>query len=227
MATPDLRGIQVGLRAQFEAELRAFFRSLVLTKPEAARDAMLAFVPALVQRYGTAAAAVAAAWYDELRFDRSVPGRFRAIPVVPEALTIATIGTVRRAAGYLFTETPEQAFDSMVGPTGKHVLSAARETILKSTEIDPKSTGWQRVTRPDSCKFCRMLADRGARYTRATADFAAHTNCNCAARPVWDKSIPEVDVRMYEMSKQTARMSEAQRERHRAAVRRYLATMPD
>jgi hypothetical protein len=34
-----------------------------------------------------------------------------------------------------------------------------------------------------------MLADRGAVYSEATADFAAHDHCGCSAEPVYgDKS---------------------------------------
>jgi hypothetical protein len=36
-----------------------------------------------------------------------------------------------------------------------------------------------------ACDFCEMLADRGAVYGEASADFEAHDHCSCSAEPVF------------------------------------------
>lgn len=211
----------MGIRRLVERDLAAFFGALNLSRPEVARDALMEFVPALVERYGSAAAAMAAEWYDEYRAEAGVRGRFRALPITPDE-SAATLGTVRRAAGHLFTDDPTAALLAISAKAAKYALAAARRTVTASSIADPASGGWQRVTRPGSCRFCLMLAGRGAVYRRETADFASHDDCNCAAKPSWDKNAPEVDVRLYEASKRTSNMSPEQHERHTQAIREVL-----
>jgi hypothetical protein len=41
------------------------------------------------------------------------------------------------------------------------------------------------VTSGNACDFCSMLADRGAVYGEASAEFEAHDHCSCSAQPVY------------------------------------------
>jgi hypothetical protein len=205
--TERLRQAQVGLRSLVERDLRAFWSSLDLNKPEAARDALLRFVPDLVATYGESAAALAADWYDEVRALERIPGRFRAVMDPPNE-DVALVETVRRSAGALFTDNPGDALVGITAKAGKYALAGARRTIITSTDRDPRASGWQRVTRAGACRFCRLLAGRGDVYKESTVHFAAHGDCNCAASPSWDQSAPEVDVRLYEASKRTTRLRE-------------------
>jgi hypothetical protein len=68
-----------------------------------------------------------------------------------------------------------------------------RDTILTNRRADPNSVGWRRIT-SGACRFCRMLADRGAVYREASATFAAHPNCNCTAQPVFVANDPGTEV---------------------------------
>ncbi|UNX54090.1 hypothetical protein MF406_14230 [Georgenia sp. TF02-10] len=219
-----LRLAQVGIRTLVERDLAAFFASLDLGRPEAARDALLEFVPYLVSTYGESAAAVAADWYDEQRAVERVPGRYRAV-MQDSPYTDAVEGTVRRAAGALWTPTPGDALLTLSSKAGKYALAAGRQTIVTSTDRDPRASGWQRVTRGGACRFCRLLAGRGAVYKQSTVHFASHGSCNCAAAPSWDPDAPEVDVGAYEASKRTSRMGPEQRARHNATIRVYLDTI--
>jgi hypothetical protein len=221
-----LRSAQIGVRRLVERDLAAFWGSLNLNHPEAARDALLAFVPALVTSYGESAASVAADWYDDVRAAERVRGRFRAAMVVPDE-TEAVQGVVRRAAGALFTDEPAAALASITGRAALYALEGSRQTVMRSTHRDPQASGWQRVARPGACRFCRLLEGRGAVYKEATAHFAAHGGakggeCNCAAVPSWDRDAPEVDVRLYEASKRTTGMSEAEKVRHNALIQRAV-----
>jgi len=212
-------------------DLTGFFGSLNLRKPEAARDSLLEFVPLLVAQYGEVAATIAADWYDDMRAAERVRGTFRATIFVPDE-TFATEQTVRRAAGSLFTDAPVEALPTIAGKATKYALSGGRMTVARSTVADPQASGWKRVTSAGACRFCRMLAGRGGVYKESTAHFAAHGgakggDCNCAAVPSWDRRAPEVDVRLYEASKRTSRMTPAQRERHNAQMRSYLEAYDD
>jgi hypothetical protein len=221
-----IRRAQQAISDAVTRELTDLFASLDLSRPEAARDALLEVVPLLVSEYGDEAAVYAAEWYDEVRAAEGVPGRFRARPA-PLAGPERVEQTVRRAAGELFGTTPELMLPAVLDKVTKYVLEPGRQTIVDSTARDPRAVGWQRVARAGGCDFCRMLAGRGGVYKERTASFAAHGHCNCASVPSWDRSAPEVDVRAYEASKRTSTMSPAQREAHTARVRDWIASNLD
>lgn len=195
-----LRASQAGIRVLVESDLADFFASLNLSRPESARDALLEFVPLLVETYGDSAAAVSADWYDDQRSLARVGGAYRA-SMQPSPYLDSVEGTVRRAAGSLFTDVPTTALSILTPSVGKYVLAAGRQTIIRSTDRDPRASGWQRVTRPGACDFCRLLHGRGGVYRESTVHFASHKDCGCAAVPSWDRSAPEVDVAAYEASK--------------------------
>lgn len=222
-----LRLAQAGIRELVERDIEMFFWSLPLDRPESARDRLLEFVPVLVGRYGADAGDFAADWYDTMRAEeRTIVSaqRFRATPV-ESPYTDAVDGMVRRAAGDLFTDTPAAALTTLQPNVGKFVLAASRATITTATDNDPAARGWQRITRLGACSFCRMLEGRGGVYTRESVHFASHGDCNCASAPSWDPNAPEVDVRLYEASKRTTGMSEAQRAAHNARIREFTAAM--
>lgn len=68
--------------------------------------------------------------------------------------------------------------------TGSLVTDAARDALADAMLADDRVTGWQRVTRPTTCPFCRRLASRGAVYKRDTVTFRSHPHCACTAEPV-------------------------------------------
>ncbi|MBN0039378.1 hypothetical protein JN535_04210 [Cellulosimicrobium cellulans] len=227
----ELRHAQAGLLTLLSRDLAAFFASLDLDKPERARDALLEYLPLLVAQYGEAGAAAAADWFDEVRAEERVPGRFRAEaaePVEPEIVE----ASVRYSAGHLFTAAPGLALPSLQSAASKQVLLPARQTIVRATGRDPRASGWGRLTRSGACDFCRFLAQRGAVYKEATAHFASHGDCNCAAVPSWDQDAPEVDVDAYvasqrmESVRRRAAAGDAaaarQLEEHTARVRDYI-----
>lgn len=216
-----LRQAQAGVQALIVQALNTFWGTLDLSRPEAARNALLEFLPVLVAEHGQIAATVAADWYDEVRAAEGIPGTFAATAaVVDEAAAVA--GTVQRAAEALFTDDPGAALVSLTGPIVQYALSGSRETITRSAAADPRASGWQRVTRSGACGFCRMLADRGAVYREARARFASHHECNCAAVPSFDPNAPEVDVAVYEASRRTSLMTPQERAEHRARTRAYM-----
>lgn len=255
----QMRTAQAGLVSLATADLEEFFSSLDLDKPEVARNALISFLPMLILRYGMAGAALAADWYDQLRADEGVAGRYRAAPAEPVDINVRTEATVRRSmapafalttastVGLLYAGQPAGAraaglvLPALTDPMTKMVLEPARETTVLSALADPQAAGWTRVTRAGSCKFCRMLASKGAVYKQRTVDFAAHGHCNCAAAPSWDKDGPEVDVRAYVASERLGNLREraasddpkvagkakAALERHTARVRTYLDGMDD
>lgn len=227
-----IRTAQSAIADAVEAELRAFFATLDLGRPEAARNALLEYTPALVDEYGENAAVFAAEWYDEIRAAERVPGAFRARPA-PLTESARVEGRVRSSATHLFDGPGELTLTALLDSVNKFVLEPGRATIVDSAGRDPRASGWRRVARVGSCDFCRMLAGRdGAVYKERTASFAAHGSCRCASVPSWDPDAREVDVGAYEASK---RMTDIRRrveagdpvairrlEDHRASVRDWV-----
>ena len=172
-----LHKAQEGVRALVKRDLTAFWSRLDLSDPEAARDALIEYVPQVVKTYGEIAATFAADWYDSVR---PSSGAFRAQMVTTDNAA-AIEQTIRRAVGGLFGDNPdpETVLNAIVERSGRYTLEDARQTITESAGADPASNGWSRVAQPDACAFCESLA-LDFNYE---ADFQAHDGCNCIAVP--------------------------------------------
>jgi hypothetical protein len=207
-------------------DLSRYWSTLDLSRPDAARDSLLRYMPHLTTTYGEVAAVLAADWYDEVRAEAEIPGLYAATIADPFPARYVEDRT-RFGVRHLWTDHPERTLEFLLGAANEYALQPGRDTIASSSLADPKGTGWHRETRGDACKFCRMLAGRGGVYREASASFAAHGHCNCVAVPSWDADAPEVAVSAYVASERTSRMTPEQRERHTARVRAYLSDMDD
>lgn len=181
MSTPDeLRKRQQALARLALNDMAAMWRQV--SNAVEARIAMQDVLPTLIRTYGQAAAAVAADWYDEARIAANVGGAFTAIP--------ADIGDQASDALALWASehgTDLAAIRTLAeGGITKRIHTWSRQTVMGSALADPRADGWQRVG-AGGCKtgFCDMLIGRGAVYSEATADFAAHDHCKCAAVPAF------------------------------------------
>ncbi len=223
----ELRLGQVEIRRLVEArmnEIVDYLAGVPGLTPQQFRNSLIVQTNLVVSQFGDVAASLAAEWYDDIRVSEGVVGSFRATPQASPYGADAVDGMVRRAVGPMFDEVQDLAavMRTVSQNAGKYVLGASRETVRRNSFIDPRGTGFQRVARPGACDFCIMLVGRGAVYKRETAFFASHGDCNCAAVPSWDPDAPEVDVELYEASRRTTDMSDAERSRHNSAIRDYM-----
>lgn len=211
MTTPALqlrRGIAT-LTHGLTADLGVLWRHA--DTPKGVEAALHDILPALIDRYGIAAAALAAHWYDSLREHHEVKGSFVAEPAdIPDSGANALVGWAADTA------KDYAAFQSLVtGGAQRRVANFSRQTVMGSSYADPQATGWQRVGSGE-CAFCAMLIGRGEVYSEASADFASHDHCNCSAVPVFGgESRP---VKPYTPTRRD--ISDADR----ARVRAYLAS---
>lgn len=165
-----------GLDREARKDLERLWRSLDTT--DQAAEMLRDVLPDLVAAYGAMAATIAADWYDDLREMSEVPRRFTAAPA-----DIAETGTQALVGWALDEATSDEAFKALVlGGVQRRIVNFGRLTVTTSSIADPSAVGWRR-TGLGRCDFCRMLIGRGAVYREATADFAAHDNCNCGAEP--------------------------------------------
>lgn len=181
----EMRAATEALTSRAKDALVAFAATLDYSDPEAARDALLEFIPALVAEYGEIAAVIAADWYEERREDAGISSPFVAALAVAVPVAVL-IRAVRFSAAHLWTDDPGGTVRYLLGTVQKYSLQPGRDTILLNTFRDKESPGWVRRTRAGACLYCRDLAGDGMVWgTEKGASFKAHDNCHCVAVPVF------------------------------------------
>lgn len=165
-----VRRAQASLSALSQADLEALWPKIASIPPERLAVVLGEVARELAAKYGSASAAVAADFYDELRDAAGVSGSFRAVPAeLPDAERFAVLG--RWAVGPLFDASPDSglALAKAQGGLSRIVTNAGRETIANSGALDPGQPRYARHASANACPFCRMLASRGAVYSEASA----------------------------------------------------------
>jgi hypothetical protein len=189
MSTPAQRNRALnGLTAAMQRDFTRIWMRLDLSNPDTLRDPLAVVLEEIADRYGTASAALAADFYDDMREDVVKAGprftpRMAEVPGPKRFQSLAGWGI-----GPLFGEDPDsvKALHKLTGGLQLVVGNAYRETIMGSSIADPAARGWQRVADGNACAFCLMLEGRGAVYSEAGADFASHDHCGCTAEPAFE-----------------------------------------
>lgn len=148
-------------------------------------DAVKTVYGAIIDRFGSAAASVAAETYDDLRSAQALSTTFRAkaadpVPIdqVDKIVESAFRGEVRvrlrepseapgpdqvKVSVRTTSDLPvdERVTTRLDSHLSKLVLQPARDTIAENTTADPAKPTWIRVpTGETTCEFCIMLASR-------------------------------------------------------------------
>ena len=191
-----------------------------------ARIAMQDVLPALIQTYGHAAAAVAADWYDEAREIAEASGSFRAIPASIENNATDALALWASEHGTDLASVQKLA----EGGVQRRIANFSRETVMGSALADPAADGWQR-TGVGSCGFCSMLIGRGAVYSESTVTFASHDHCNCVAVPAFRGQPKAVRLdeqgKRLDFSSRASRTDDEQRKADNKRIRAWIAENPD
>lgn len=184
---------------------------------ESRRLQLLDTVPDVLAYYSEGSSALAADFYDDVRVGTA--GAYSASAVVLDRTVKIRTG-VAWASEPLSIDDDELASARFAQLMRSEMARPYRDTILTNQKQDPQALGWKRITRgAKSCKFCRMLADRGAVYRKDSATFAAHDDCMCTAAPVFKGGEvgPEANAAQYMASKRR------RSPREKAFLRDYLA----
>lgn len=202
------------LTALVQAELESYFRTLDLTNPAGVRDALIAYVPILVETFGEVAQQLAMEWYDLMRFEADPATAFRAIaPPLPD-LAPKVEGSIRYAAGHLFRGEPEKALKDISENTQKYVLQPGRDTMFFNAVQE--GVYWARVPQgAETCSFCLLLASRSFDYLSEQSagseeygeDNKFHKKCDCLIVPS-DEGYPEgyIPDDLYEIYGESAKV---------------------
>lgn len=187
--------------------------------PEQQRLLLLETVPEVIAYYSAGSSALAADFYDDERERAAAPKLYIAEPVIVDRTE-----KIRRAVAWasepLFTDDPGAAASRFAEVVQLETARPYRDTILTNRRRDPSAVGWRRVTSGKSCKFCRLLSDRGAVYSDATARFAAHGHCHCTAQPVFSSQDYGEEASVMQYVASSRKRTPAQQ----AALREYLNT---
>ena len=157
-----------------------------LASPQDAAEALMDLLPPFIEAWSSAAAALAADWYDDCREELNIGGVFTAI--VPEPGDLGAEALAGWAGTALQGSEPDWglARSRTEGGAQRRIANSARGAVMTSSVADPKARGWKRLVKPGACGFCRMLALRGYKYKSAdSATFGAHDHCDCSAVPGW------------------------------------------
>ncbi len=198
-------------------DLQRFWNRLDLTNPDKARDALLEFIPTLVDTYGDLVATAAMEWYDEERAKiASLPG-YRASVDIYTTSTDQAVAVTRYAASHLYTNNPHQALAVLEGTVHRLIKDAGRDVIARNVKLDPAHPRYARVPRgAKTCAWCSILASRGWVYVSkesANLHGKGHDHCDCELVPSW-KAHDEY-IKGYDPDAEYARYEEA---RHAVAV---------
>ena len=150
----------------------------------------------VVQVYDSAAASLAAEWYDKRAADSGarLPAAVTATTYNPESVD----ETARYQAKKLAKGDP-RGFAEYCGELGRNdVLRSLNETIMRNAARDrKKGVRFARVpTGAETCTYCLMLASRGAVYhSRKTAgEFCHfHRRCDCKVVPGFEDA-PDAEL---------------------------------
>lgn len=128
-------------------------------------------------------------------------------PVIRPGLDVAATRGVLDAAGpqafkrRIGQDIPQlvafkQASDQVAAAARRAIMAGGRGAVRETGAADSNAIGWRRVTGPDPCTFCAMLASRGPAYTaeaKALADGNGdpyHTHCHCTVEIGYSDWVP-------------------------------------
>ena len=176
------RGAQEELERALRRDVRALWRRVAGEPPGVIRDSFVRIMPTLVAKYGEAAAATGADFFEGLTGVRAVVGP----PVQEEAVA----ASVRAFAGNLWEGNPNAFVDGAIASGTRHMLQPGRSTVAESTGR-ARGWGYARVPEAGACSWCLMLSSRGAVYATEQSAGAGndyHDNCYCTPVPAqsWD-----------------------------------------
>lgn len=82
-------------------------------------------------------------------------------------------------AGFPTEQVRRTTLTTLTGAMARHVADGGRQTLMGAVREDGQAFGWERMTGPDPCPFCAMLASRGSVYkSRESAELVGFGSDN-------------------------------------------------
>lgn len=187
---------QARIGATTQRQLLLAWSLIDVNRLDATTPQWLGFVLPLIQTQRTRSANLASAYLRSFRV-LELGAAIEPVPAILAAtldagatttsLTVTGPVSVKRAmsAGADLVEAARTAQANTARAAMRHAIGGGRDTITATTEADRYALGYRRVTSGSPCKFCSMLAGRGAVYSGQTSAFDAHDGCSCSSEPVY------------------------------------------
>ena len=147
------------LEDRIEKNIRQLWRGLGAVSPQEKRDALMDYVPGLVDTYGQVAATIAAEYFEEMTGGTAV--------LADTYSREAVQGSVRAFAGRLWTGEQATVAAGVSAAARRHMLQRGRSTLYESALRAP-GVAYARVPEPGACNWCLLLSSRGAVYAKDT-----------------------------------------------------------
>lgn len=189
--TEQHRLAQLALEVATIAQLRRIWGSLDPNRLEQTTPGWLTAALAIVATQYQASALIARRYFQAFR----IAEVGAALGDLPEpvfdrraaATSLLVTGPVRlrRATEATLPRFEPIAQTEVARAGSRHAVNGGRETIRQASIDDRRARGWARITSGKPCRFCSLLAGRGAVYSEATVDFQAHDGCHCHAEPAY------------------------------------------
>lgn len=180
------------LSERAQADLRRFWATLDPMDRATTRAVLVEFLTEIVQGYGDVSAVLASDFFELARAEVATDGFVPDLADPPPTAQIAA--STRWALGGLFK--PDDQVDtvdvlgSLAKVTDRLTKLPARETFAAALNADPLKPRYARVPSGSvTCRFCAMLASRGAVYLSedsAGGSRRFHDHCDCVPVAVWE-----------------------------------------
>ena len=195
-----LRGLSAAARADFADVWVVLDKS----DPTKVREALCAYVPGLIDKYGWDAMAVAMEFYEKARHAEVPWEDFMAIDesVNPSRLKFGgkmdAYERVRWACQYGFRDDDPDAMakvnGAVMGIIDSWVKNTDRHVLLVNARADSRVRRYFRIPAGKTCDWCLMLASNPTGYlTSDAASAASHDFCDCTIMPAWKGAAPHVE----------------------------------
>jgi hypothetical protein len=164
----------------------------------AVEQALMTLIPA---RF-TDSAGLAARYFTLFRQAEGVGGVADALlatapaeELVTTALRVTGPYTAKHLVALKDPKASDRTLTRLAGSVSRIVGNGGRDTLDRSVSADRRALGYARVTSPNGCAFCRLLASRGPVYKADTALRRAdgkkyHDHCSCTKEPVYARDQP-------------------------------------
>lgn len=150
----------------------------------------------IVTVHHTESAALSDAYYRRLRdletdlVDEVPSVTLRPLPSNQVATSLVVTGPVSYRSG----STWETAAARSAAAASRLGASGGRDRIGQLLAADPSARRVRRITSPNCCAFCAMLATRDQLPPFASYHFEAHDNCQCQPEPAWDDGAGQTEL---------------------------------
>lgn len=170
LADEQRRALEVLTGRSGEALARLFAQVDVSGDPAKLAKLLAELLPEVTDPFGSAAASLAADFYEELRIASAATAPMQTTLAAPAAQGQVD-AMARWSVGPLFGADPAPGLvlARLTGSLSRLVADQHRKTVEANIDADPEAPSYARHASANACAFCAMLATRGPVYRTAAS----------------------------------------------------------